>query len=187
MKIKKIIKRLVITFAFVFSIMGSHHTIYAAEPTFTILPGPLTLDYPVKHVEMTYHKETRTFYGEISTLVVTDATGSGVGWHIDVMASPVMLTYDNGKIEKLPEGFLTLHKGGAKMTSNGGKFPHFFDSNYIAIDKGEPVKILTANTDEGMGQFHIDFAPKSLQLYVPNYEEDNTYYSTITFSITQGP
>ncbi|WP_169891028.1 WxL domain-containing protein [Litchfieldia alkalitelluris] len=153
----------------------------------TIKPGPLTLETPRESTKFTLNEEKSIVTGNAGTLVVTDATGSGLGWRVLVTGSPILETKADGSTTILSEGSVRLYKGGAKMTSNGRSFPHFFDSNYLVLVKGKPNTVLTAYNDEGMGQFHISFADDSLRMYLPNYNETSTYSVSITWSITQGP
>lgn len=155
--------------------------------TASIKPGSLTLETPSESTKFTLNEKESIAIGNAGTLVVTDATGSGSGWHVSVRSSSVLESKADGSTTTLHDRSFRLHKGGAKMTSNGGLFPHFFDSNYLVLDNGKPNKVLTAYKDEGMGQFHIVFADDSLRLYIPNYNETSTYSVSITWSITQGP
>lgn len=153
----------------------------------TIKPGPLILETPTESTKFTLNEEKSIVTGNAGTLVVTDATGSGSGWHVSVEGTSVLETKADGSTTTLPEGSFRLYKGGAKMTSNGGVFPHFFYSNYLVLDNGKPNTVLTAYNGEGMGQFHISFAEESLRMYLPNFKETSIYSVSITWSITQGP
>nr|WP_309099190.1 WxL domain-containing protein [Fredinandcohnia onubensis] len=153
----------------------------------TIKPGPLTLETPSESTKFTLNEEKSIATGNAGTLVVTDATGSGEGWRVLVTGSPILETKADGSTTTLPEGSFRLYKGGAKMTSNGGLFPHFFDSNYLVLDNGKQNTLLTAYDDEGMGRFHISFTEDSLRWFLPNYNETSTYSVPIAWSITQGP
>lgn len=187
--VKRLLQKVGVTLGVILSLAGIHQTAYASSTatSTTILPGPLTFDMPQELPTMKWNEDQTMFEGHLGTMVVTDATGSGAGWHVSVNGSPVQETKVDGTTEILPEGSFRLYKGGAKMTSNGGAFPHFFDANYIALDEESVHPILTAYPAEGMGQFHINFADDSLRLYVPNYNETSTYTVTLTWSITQGP
>lgn len=158
----------------------------SSDTTATIKPGPLIIDSPSTPT-FTLNEEKHFATGNTGTLVVTDATGSGEGWRVSVTGSPIIETKADGSTTTLPEGSFRLYKGGAKMTSNGGMFPHFFDSNYIVLDNGKQNAVVTAYDDEGMGQFNISFADDSHRLYLPNYNKTSTYSVSITWSITQGP
>jgi hypothetical protein len=153
----------------------------------TIKPGPLTLVTTSERIKFSLNKERTFATSSAGTLVVTDATGSGAGWHVTVEGSPVFEEKSDGTLSNLPKGSFRLYKGGTEMTSNGGVFPHFFDSNYLVLDDGKQNTVLTAYADEGMGQCHIMFADDSMRLYLPRYNENSTYFTSITWSITQGP
>lgn len=156
------------------------------DTSVSILPGPLTLTYQSNTIVMNNHKDN-VITGRIGKLMITDATGSASGWHVNVKASPVIEKQISGIETILPSGSLQLHKQDAKIKSNGGTFPQFFTGNYISLDNGRANTILTAYPPNGMGQYEITFPNNSLRLLVPQYKQGNTYSTTFTFSVIQGP
>ncbi|SET27114.1 WxL domain surface cell wall-binding [Oceanobacillus limi] len=152
-----------------------------------ILPGNLNITYKSVPIAMNYQKDLDLLTGSIGDIVVTDSSGSGKGWKINVEASSVKTILDEGKETVLQNESIRIHKQGAKIVGEENMLPRFVGGAYLILDSGEPNTLLVANKSKGMGQFHISFPHDSLQLAVPNYREEYKYETTLTFSIIHGP
>jgi hypothetical protein len=146
---------------------------------------------------VTLSGETQVTNANPGVLTVTDATGSGDGWRINVKADQFKVSGDSKKSNRtLPKGSLVLNSGGAAITKEGGTSspnPAFKTTNFI-IDTDNQVTILNAKKDEGMGKYNVSFNDKSLALtlnphstYVENKAGATSYESKLTYSIVTGP
>ncbi|HHB2119167.1 TPA: WxL domain-containing protein, partial [Bacillus cereus] len=115
---------------------------------------------------VTLSGETQVTNANPGVLTVTDATGSGDGWRINVKADQFKVSGDSKSNRTLPKGSLVLNSGGAAITKVGGTSspnPAFKTTNFI-IDTDNQVTILNAKKDEGMGKYNVSFNDKSLAL-----------------------
>lgn len=115
---------------------------------------------------VTLSGETQVTHANPGVLTVTDATGSGNGWRINVKADQFKVSGDAKSNRTLPKGSLVLNSGGAAITKVGGTSspnPEFKTTNFI-IDTDNQVTILSAKKDEGMGKYNVSFNDKSLAL-----------------------
>ncbi|MFV1456361.1 WxL domain-containing protein [Bacillus mycoides] len=145
---------------------------------------------------VTLSGETQVTNANPGVLTVTDATGSGNGWRINVKADQFKVSGDTKSNRTLPKGSLILNNGGAAITKIGGTSspnPEFKSTNFI-IDTDNQVTILSAKQDEGMGKYNVSFNDKSLALtlnphstYVESKTGATSYESKITYSIVTGP
>lgn len=145
---------------------------------------------------VTLSGETQVTHANPGVLTVTDATGSGNGWRINVKADQFKVSGDAKSNRTLPKGSLVLNSSGAAITKVGGTSspnPEFKTTNYI-IDTDNQVTILSAKKDEGMGKYNVSFNDKSLALtlnphstYVENKAGATSYESKLTYSIVTGP
>ncbi|PES74377.1 WxL domain-containing protein [Bacillus thuringiensis] len=139
---------------------------------------------------VTLSGETQVTHANPGVLTVTDATGSGNGWRINVKADQFKISGDAKTSRTLPKGSLVLNSGGAAITKVGGTS----SPNPEFIDADNQVTILSAKKDEGMGKYNVSFNDKSLALtlnphstYVENKAGATSYESKLTYSIVTGP
>ncbi|HDR6318564.1 TPA: WxL domain-containing protein [Bacillus thuringiensis] len=144
---------------------------------------------------VTLSGETQVTNANPGVLTVTDATGSGDGWRINVKADQFKVSGDAKSNRTLPKGSLVLNSGGAitKVGGTSSPNPEFKTTNFI-IDTDNQVTILSAKKDEGMGKYNVSFNDKSLALtlnphstYVENKASATSYESKLTYSIVTGP
>lgn len=154
----------------------------------------------------TLNGQVQTLTASPGTITVKDSTGSGNGWHSTVQASQfteiIHSTAPAGYTPlTLPLGSLSLSGNGATIIkqdlTNTSPPPAFAGTSWV-IDSGSAINFLTANPDEGMGAFDVNFADNSLSLtldpgktyissYYSNANEPTPYSSTITWTIVSGP
>jgi hypothetical protein len=146
---------------------------------------------------VTLSGETQVTHANPGVLTVTDATGSGNGWRINVKADQFKVSGGDAKSNRtLPKGSLVLNSGVSYITKVGGTSspnPEFKTTNFI-IDTDNQVTILSGKKDEGMGKYNVSFNDKSLALtlnphstYVENKAGATSYESKLTYSIVTGP
>jgi hypothetical protein len=138
------------------------------------------------------------------SLTLQDNTGSGAGWHVSAQATQFSEKapaggFASGTTAKtLPTGSLTVANTGSSITQNGTTSPSpTWKSTLFTLDNGTPVNIISANANQGMGNYTVAFGTSALALtLVPastytdstNYPSGATpYESTITYTITTGP
>ncbi|RNF39480.1 WxL domain-containing protein [Planococcus salinus] len=117
----------------------------------------------------------------IQPFTITDARGTGTGWDVSISASALT----NPSVQKaLSPGTLTI--GTPNLTGiDGASIVADLAKLGGVIDNG-PVKVLTAETDEGMGTFEVSAIPMTLNLK-PSEVYAGTYSTTISVTLTNGP
>jgi hypothetical protein len=111
---------------------------------------------------------------------VTDARGSGAGWHVTAQATQFA---NAGATRSLAAGSLEMSE--PTVAPNGTTSP---DPTVVAgpytIDNGA-ASIASAALNEGMGTY--DFSATTLTLAVPAATYADTYLSTVTISAVTAP
>ena len=125
----------------------------------------------------------QTIYGNLTgTLDVADNTGNGNGWHVTAQASQFTEVLPNSSYgtNTLPLSSLALQGTLSVVATNGtvSPVPSITVTTPSAIDVSTPVKILSANTNQGMGSYSLSFpASNALSLVIPsNAVVDTTNY-----------
>lgn len=135
---------------------------------------------------------------------LTDASGTGVGYHVTAEATqfqsqaPVGGFQSGTSARTLPQGSLDLSTEGSTISANGttSALPTWQGNDFV-IDSGTPVTILSASPDAGMGKYNIQFGNTALKLtlnpattYIDNINFPSSatpYQSDITYTIVTGP
>ncbi|MFC3040746.1 WxL domain-containing protein [Virgibacillus xinjiangensis] len=148
----------------------------------TITGGTLSLDAPTiqtfSGVELNGAIQTST--ASIDEFTVKDARGSGEGWKLSVSST------------QLTNGTNTLPAGSLKITeptlTAGEGSDDLSTVNVLsgAIDNESGVKLLSAETDGGMGTYTVSGSNLNINLQ-PKDAKAGTYSSTVTFNLTTGP
>lgn len=157
---------------------------------------------------ITLNGEVQSSYGAFSNWKVTDATGTGDGWHISIEAnsfeekqptdgfisgtSRLFLPY--GSLSLFNSRSITADSGSEAVSNTGG--PNFVNSTSV-VDTGTQLTIIEAKPGYGMGSYTIHEPLKGLKLTVDpfnvgvdtiNYPNGPTpYFSTLTFTVATGP
>ncbi|MCP8615732.1 WxL domain-containing protein [Salirhabdus salicampi] len=154
-----------------------------------ILPGNLDVEVISSPNNFSTHDNQSYIYANFGEILITDATGSGKGWHLQVESSPVTVHFDDGTYETIPKdkAKIELSNEQVMVTSNGSTLPQLFQSNFIPLNDGQPVTLLTAKRDEGMGITTVQFPNDSLRIQVPETDRSVEYDFTLTWHIQQGP
>jgi hypothetical protein len=160
----------------------------AAQPTLAsdgtqvvITGGSLTITNPSASDfnAVTLNGTDQTTTANLATFSVTDATGTGAGWHVTAQASQF-----TGSGHTLDEGSLLMSEPTVSANGTGSPAPSIAPGPYT-IDSASAAQIASAATDEGMGQY--DFSATTLTLAVPADTYADTYNSTVTISVITAP
>jgi len=189
--------------------------------TFTVQPGALSLAnitgitdqsniVALNGTAETVDMQWQSSVGN-NLLSVTDATGSGSGWHVTIGASQLTevtppggwasgtsaLTLPLDSTVVAVSGAQTAAGSGATQVSGTGG-PSFTSNGSMAIDEGAiPVTLVDTQPGYGMGQYLFSFStypivvnlqPSSTFVDGKNYPGQPTpYATTITFTVVSGP
>ena len=111
---------------------------------------------------------------------VTDARGTGVGWHVTAQATQFA---NAGATRSLAAGSLEMSEPTVAANGTTSSDPTVAVGPYT-IDNGA-VSIASAALNEGMGTY--DFGATTLTLAVPAETYVDTYLSTVTISQITAP
>jgi WxL domain surface cell wall-binding len=150
----------------------------------------------------------QTVYTTLGTYSVSDATGTGAGYHhVDSVATPFTCAYDASTNANCPvagdvlaDGSLimaapTVAVSGQTVSSGRSLKPAVVPSGPTSIDSlaGTSVPVLNADTNTGMGSYTATpgdisgHTGKQLQLSLPRNIYGAVYTSTLTVSTVSGP
>ena len=118
--------------------------------------------------------------GSTAAWRAADATGSGAGWNLTVIATD--MTSDGGTIAVANMRVLLVQA--AVVTVSGNTAPQTQVPSYQPLSKTTPLKLLRATAGTGAGTY--DFTP-DFRLTVPAGTPPGTYTSSITVTMNSGP
>jgi hypothetical protein len=114
------------------------------------------------------------------TVLVSDATGSGTGWHVTITGDP----FDGTTVgNTFAVTNLDLASPVKTITATGSDPVSSFTANAITMTGGIQT-LITAAADGGEGSYQVDY---SGLLDIPAQQRADTYTSVITVAIEQGP
>lgn len=179
--------------------------------TANIQPGTLTLSppgLPDPFPGFLLNGLIQHNYATLSNWTVTDATGTGDGWNIEVSSTqfkelPPQAGFPTGYTPlTLPLDSLSgsssltfvAQPGSTPVSSTGGPY---FENLTTPLDSGTPVVIAQADQGYGMGTYEIEepsdclvltVKPSSTDVDYTNYPNGPTPFGSIlTFTIASGP
>lgn len=165
--------------------------------TVGINPGSLSLTAPATatFASVTLDGTVQTTTADLTTVGVTDATGSGNGWRVTVGAT--QFTEVGGAGLTLPTGSLSLASP-STVTADGTTSPvPTIQTGPFVIDNGSAATILSAAVNEGMGKYNVNFPvgaltltlnPATTKVDTVNYPSVATpFETTVTFTVVSGP
>jgi hypothetical protein len=159
-------------------------TVQHATASVTIKAGPLLMSSPTVDTVATVALDG-TAQGTsvpLSNLAVTDATGTGGGWHLAVQATPLA-----SEEQELSAGALELSCPDLSRDDwiNPGSVVTTKDT--CLIDAASAVMLADAAPGEaGMGSFASQ-GPSAILVNVPADTTEGTYSSTVFISLISGP
>lgn len=178
------------------------HVSHAASPTtatttvnFTVTGGDMSLDgvpatVTLPAVALNGGNAIPTGTASAGTANVSDARGTGAGWHVN--SSATQLAAVNGSItNKLPAGYLTTDKAlsVAKDDTSSGDVPAVTAAATQQLDAGA-VKLVSAPVDtatgKGMGSYKVTLQNLKLPT-LPASTYAGAYTTTITYSLVTAP
>lgn len=129
----------------------------------------------------------QTTTAQISDVVVTDATGTGVGWRLQITGAVLAGTGDISA-KSIAASQVTVKKlagvtAGAGVTAADPEL----DGNATFALPTSATNLATAAVDAGMGQYTLDCPADMLTLVVPASSYAGTYSTTITLDTVSGP
>lgn len=131
----------------------------------------------------------KTSTASLAAFSVTDARGSGAGWHVTVQATQFTEWDGNAYVASSPK---TLHSGSLSLSQptvtadadTGSAVPTVNAGPYV-IDGGSAMTIASAALDQGMGRY--DFGATTFTLSVKPDRYAKTYRSDVTISVVTAP
>lgn len=171
---------------------------FAADDTTVAVTGAanVTITNPLagNFTGVTLDGTMKTTTASLATFSVTDARGTGAGWHVTAQATQFKEIDGTGAYvatgaKLLPTGSLTQARSSVAAdgtTSTPPTIPGAAGSTYT-IDDGTADTIATAATDTGMGKY--DFTPpaNALTLTILPNAYAKSYKSDVTISVISGP
>lgn len=127
----------------------------------------------------------QTIHTNFASWGVTDATGSGAGWHVTFQASRF-----TGTGITLPESSLVLTAPAAAPNGTNLAVAPVLQGATFTLDGGSAVPIVHALALTGQGGWSMtqaNLAGGDLGLTVPANAAAGTYTSTLTFTLATGP
>lgn len=174
-------------------------------------PGTLSLTAPTLASSLspiTLNGQVQTSVATFSPWSVTDATGTGDGWNVQVQASQFTeiapssgfatgsfaLTLPSGSLSLTGSRSVIAGSGSTPVSTTGG--PNFA-VNSLIVDQSSPEVLLTASSGYGLGTYTVQEPTNGLALTInpsttkvdeTNYPNQPTpYQSVITFNAVSGP
>lgn len=175
-----------------------------AAGTLTISPPNVSTPFP----SLTLNGRVQRISATLSDWQVTDASGTGNGWRVQVQASLFTevtpssgfksgtspMTLSKGSLSLNGNRTLTATSGSQSLDSLYG--PYFVNTGAV-IDVSSPVNILAADVGYGMGTYIVhepssglvlSLDPSTTMIDHKNYPNSPTpYESTITYTISSSP
>jgi len=155
---------------------------FASDGTSVVVTGGnLTITNPAaaNFTGVTLNGTTQTTTAALDAFNVTDARGTGVGWHVTAQASQF-----SGGGHSLPVGSMDMSQPTVTSPNTTSPDPTIEAGPYT-IDVASAVQVASAAVNEGMGQY--DFSATSLSLTLGPEVYATTYNSTVTISAVTGP
>jgi WxL domain surface cell wall-binding len=146
-----------------------------------VTAGSLAITNPAAgdFTPVTLSGQATTTSASLATFSVTDATGSGDGWHVTAQADQF-----TGSTHNLALSSLTMSEPTVASPGTSSPDPTIEPGPYT-IDAATAVQIASAALNEGMGQY--DFGATTLTLSLPADTYADTYNSTVTISVVTAP
>lgn len=162
------------------------------QATVHLTGGDLTLDHsasPIDFGSLQIDDKAHTLNASAGSFDVTDATGSGDGWHVTISATQFT---DATSGTTLPAGSLTLRQ--PTVTGDNGASTDGItvsDPGTVDLTPGNEVTVASAATNEGMGQYTFSQDSSAgndgATLAVAPNAKTGAYSSTLTYKVVTGP
>jgi hypothetical protein len=128
----------------------------------------------------------QTIHASLGSWGVTDARGSGAGWHVTFQASQ----FTDGAGDTLPLGSLSLIAPLITPGTLNLAVPPVLQGATFVLDGGSAVPIVHALSGTGQGAWTMTQANLlggDLSLVIPAAAAAGTYTSNLTFTLATGP
>jgi hypothetical protein len=143
---------------------------------------PSAADFPTT----TLTGSQQTIHTNLASWGVTDATGSGAGWHVTFQASQLTAP---GPLT-LPASSLALTTPVVTPSGVNIAVPPLAQGTTVTLDSGSAVPVVHALAGTGQGAWTMTQANAGggdLALTIPANAAAGTYTSTLTFTLAAGP
>lgn len=125
-----------------------------------------------------------TLTSTVSGFTVTDATGTGAGWHV-MMSASAWSTDPDGAVVPMPPGSLGMEAPNVVAEGTSSAPPLVSPGPYGFEPGARPLVIATAPPEAGMGTYDFSAAPLTLQ--APLGTADRTYGASVSVVVAAGP
>jgi hypothetical protein len=172
-------------------VMGSSVITHADSGPVTIIikAGSLTESNPTNKASLKLSKNVQLASYSLP-IVVTDARGSGSGWHLSITSTTFKITNDeDGNKDQLPTNASRVIGVSASCAANSTcAKPRNGVSYPLGVPAGKtppaPVKFFDAAVNSGLGKFNLWLF---VNVSIPAQTEPGIYSSTIFLTIANGP
>jgi len=177
--------------------LGSTLPAFAGDDTdVNVIAGSLAITTPAaaNFTSVTLDGTLKSTTAALAAFSVTDARGSGAGWHVTAQATQFAewdSTLNSGaggyKVggHTIPTSSLTM--SAPTVAANGTTSPNpSIASGPYTLDSGSAFSIASADTDEGMGVYDVSTTTLTLSL-PPATTYAAPYRSTVTISVITAP
>ncbi|MDQ0256377.1 hypothetical protein J2S74_003797 [Evansella vedderi] len=182
---KKLVTALSI-FALSFGVFANASFANDTTGTAEVTGGTLNLEVPasVTFAGLTLDGTIQSTTAYLGNLKVVDPTGTGNGWNINAIASPLTRTTDD---HSLPSNSLAIVAPSVQAEA-GSSDATVLTPGSGNLDSAFGVTVLDAEVGQGLGTFNTIFGENALTLTLrPDTALAGQYSTTITWNLTQGP
>lgn len=171
------------------ALMGVGGSAIAATSDATVTGGTLSMVAPTaaNFTAVVLNGTAQTTTAALSTLSVSDDTGTGAGWKVSAQATQFAEHDGTAYVtsgKTLATGSLTLSAPTVAANGTTSTAPTITAGPYT-IDSGAAVKIASAAVDTGMGAY--DFSATTMTLSIPASAYAKTYRSDVTVTVASTP
>ncbi len=163
----------------------------AVTPTSAIGAGTLRIDtFTVANFTGVTLSGVRQDVTSSASLKVTDATGSGNGWKVNLKASAVTsdASTNTGLLVLQPNSLVITAQSLAAETDSSGLTGVTLTTGAIDDHVSTPtgVNILSAAVNKGMGEYTLTISTLTITL-LPKDAKAGSYSTTLTTTLSSGP
>jgi hypothetical protein len=161
---------------------GSSTSVTLNGGTLSFSTTPSAADFPATSLT----GAQQIIHASLGSWGVTDARGTGAGWHVTFQASQ----FTDGTGDTLPLGSLTLVAPVITPGSLNLAVPPLLQGATFVLDGGSAVPIVHALSGTGQGAWTMTQANLlggDLSLVIPASAAAGTYTSNLTFTLATGP
>jgi hypothetical protein len=182
------VKKGIVAMLATLALLAGAASVFAEDATVTVSGGSLSVTaaaVALSGITLDGSDQTATSAFGSNSWTAEDATGSGSGWNVTIIADDFS---DGGTetidISQADQEFKIQVEDANITVISGNTKPTTSVASLTAIDNATPLKIVSAAADEGMGEYNI---PPAFELEVPSETAVGSYTSTMTIAVNSGP